>query len=182
MILGLVLHGALAGVAVGAVFSSSHRTVHIIQAASGSLGALYARAEQGAVIVEAGTQTGPDGMLASEDSQSEFGTGFFVSPTEVLAAGHSGPGRPLQLIRPADVLRSDLMWLRRGMALSNLRTAGVRESDEITALDGRPVGSVTAALQLLLLRPPAHSISIEYTHGIRVHRGIVSVKAGRAAA
>jgi len=79
----LALLAAIAGAAAGALTGSTttpNAAVH--------LRALLARAEQATVEVEAGTQKGPDGIYPTNDHDSEFGSGFFISPTEVMTAGH----------------------------------------------------------------------------------------------
>lgn len=74
------------------------------------LESLFARAQRGTVRVEAGTREGPDGAFYRADPQARFGSGFFVSPTEVVTAGHVvySPSARLRAHRvPVYVLMSD---------------------------------------------------------------------------
>ncbi len=325
----LLLLGAVGCGLIGAVIARSPEQQRGLAQADSGLQSLFRQVQPGIVRVEAGTNSGTDGLYESKNREGVSGTGFFVSPTEVLTAGHivyspaprtqrqrsplyvrspngesfpakqvgvdvhddlallsvagdphvhpltlarrrpavgspaltigapgfelaaltvgvvsraeearlgdadgyvlttalnvnaasgnsGGPvlntdgevlglilsyegerGDPLQIMRPADVLRSDLATLRRHTVLSNpldgallfdvhpeirrsyelaaphgifvasletdapLFEVGLREEDEILALDGHPVGEVTTALQLLLHRAPG-PISVEY--------------------
>lgn len=80
----VVIAAVIAGVAAGALTGGSNTAPD----AAVQFRALLARAERATVEVEAGTQKGPDGVYPSNDHQSEFGSGFFISPTEVMTAGH----------------------------------------------------------------------------------------------
>lgn len=86
MVLSLlvVIAAVIAGAAAGALTGGSNTAPD----AAVQFRALLARAERATVEVEAGTQKGPDGVYPSNDHQSEFGSGFFISPTEVMTAGH----------------------------------------------------------------------------------------------
>lgn len=80
----VILLVILAGGVAAAVSSGAGST----PSATSKLQQLLRMAERATVEVEAGTQKGPDGIFASHDRHSVFGSGFFISPTEVVTAGH----------------------------------------------------------------------------------------------
>jgi len=82
VLLVLIMVVAVAGGVAAAASSSGSTPSPTIK-----LQQMLAKAKRATVEVEAGTQKGPDGVFASDDRHSEFGSGFFISPTEVVT-GH----------------------------------------------------------------------------------------------